>query len=444
MRHRWLVWIFAFVFTSVIQAQPPTDTAHVRFFHAVPDLPPVSLRLNDALLSDALAYGDVTEWITTQAGTFTVSVNETLLPALDVLADEWLTLIVTLDSQDRLALHTVREDVSQPDAQESRLTLHYGLVDSLPEVDMLLDGMLFAPGLPLGQDLTANVIANTYTVQLTTPDEPAEPLVEVNDITLEKESVYLLVIYGPNDAPQFELIVSNAPTTALEQSVPVQPTDTPAPQAQGMMALRFAHLSSGTPPIDIYLNGEKGNTRVLRFPDFTGWTSFPAGLYRVGVTLADAPSSETLIAPLDIEFEAGTFTNVMIIGALANNTLTLHLLEESYKELRQGAARLSILNAHPGAGPINVALENGVELVNQLGYPGYFGNNDGLANLIVDAGTYDLIFSADGDADMLFELPNRSLLSGRSYFITVISADPPFFLTFSDIGETEALLTQGE
>lgn len=442
MLHRWLLLIFALAFTAAVQAQAPTDTAHIRFVHTAPDLPQVSVRLNDELLSAALAYGSVTDWTITPVGTLAVTVDDVLLTSVEALADEWITLILTTDSQARPTLNVVREDLSAPAAQESRLTLHYGLADGQPEVDVLLDGMLFARGLMLRQNLTVNVVANTYGVQLTLPDDSVTPLVEVNDVILTKQSVYLLVIYGDANAPQSQLILSDAP--ADEQPITLQPTNTPTPQAQGIAALRFAHLSSGTPPIDIYLNGEKGNTRVLRFPDFSSWTSFPAGLYRVGVTLADTPLSEALIAPVDIEFKAGTFTNVMIIGALANNTLTLHLLEENYEELRQGAARLSVLNAHPGAGPINATLENGVELVNQLGYPGYFGSNDGLANLILEAGTYDLIFSADNTDDVLFELPNRTLLAGRSYLITVISADPPFFLTFSDIRETEALLAQDE
>lgn len=441
MLHYWLLLILALIGVLPVQAQNASDTANFRFMHLAPSLAQVTVSVNDDTFSALLDYTNTTDWTSITAGTLNVSLDDTPLESLDVQPDEWLTLIITTDAQGNPTLNTIREDTTPPPAQETRLTLYYGVIGGLPEIDVLLDEMLLTRGLVNGQSLTVNVVANTYRVQLTNPDSPTERLIAVNGLALAKETVYLLVIYGEADAPQSQLIVSDAP---VPQTPTSQPTDTPTPQPQGTAALRFAHLSSGTPPIDIYLNGEKGNTRILRFPDFSGWTSLPAGLYRVGVTLADTPLSEALIAPIDIEFQAGTFTNVMLIGALANNTLTLHLLEENYAELRQGAARLSVLNAHPGVGSINVTLENGVELVKQLGYPGYFGSNDGLANLIVDAGTYDLIVSADNNGDVLFELPNRSLLSGRSYFITVISADPPFFLTFSDIRETEALLAEDE
>jgi len=441
MLHRWLLLILALVMISPVHAQNAPDTVHFRFVNLAPSLTRANLSLNESFAT-RLDYGNITDWQSAEAGTLTVSLDGTLLESFDAQTNEWLTLILTTDAQARPTLTVLREDTTPPAAQEARLTLYYAVAGGLPQTDVLLDEMLLTRGLINGQSLTVNIVANRYSVQLSNPDAPTERLITIEDLTLDKESVYLLVIYGEADAPQSQLILSDPP--APQTAVAIQPTETPTPEPQGIAALRLAHLSSGTPPIDIYLNGEKGNTRVLRFPDFTGWQTLPAGLYRVGVTLADAPLSEALIAPIDVAFEAGTFTNVMLIGALANNTLTLHLLEENYEELRQGVTRLSVFNAHPGAGPINLTLDNGVELVTQLGYPGYFGNNDGIANLILDAGVYDLIFSADNTADVLFELPNRNLLAGRSYFITVISADPPFFITFSDLRETGALIAESE
>lgn len=441
MLHRWLLLILALVMISPVQAQDVSDAIRFRFVHLAPSLTQATLSLNDSFTT-RLEYNQITDWESANAGILTVSLDGVTLESFDAQADEWLTLILTTDTQARPALTVLREDTSTPATQEARLTLYYAVAGGLPQIDVLLDEMLLTRGLSNGQSLTVSVVANRYNVQLTNPDAPTERLITIDDLTLSKESVYLLVIYGEADAPQSQLIISDPP--APQTTITTQPTETPTPQPQGTAALRLAHLSSGTPPIDIYLNGEKGNTRVLRFPDFTGWQTLPAGLYRVGVTLADAPLSEALIAPIDIAFQAGTFTNVMLIGALANNTLTLHLLEENYEELRQGVTRLSVFNAHPGVGPINVTLDNGVELVTQLGYPGYFGSNDGIANLILDAGLYDLTFSADNTANVLFELPNRNLLAGRSYFITVISADPPFFLTFSDLRETEALIAESE
>ncbi len=441
MLYRWLLLVLTLVIASPIPAQDASDAVHFRFAHLASSLTQANLSLDGSFVA-RLDYGQITDWESTNAGTLTVLLDNTALASFDAQDNEWLTLILITDAQARPSLTVLHEDVTPLAAQETRLTLYYAVTGSLPQADVLLDEMLLARGLVNGQSLTVDLIANTYRIQLANPASPAERIVTIDGVTLKQGSVYLLAIYGEVDAPQSQLIFSDPPAPQSPSVTP--PVTTPIPQSQGTAAVRLAHLSSGTPPIDIYLNGEKSNTRVLRFPDFTGWQTIPAGLYRVGVTLADTPLSEALIAPIDVTFEDGTFTNVMLIGALANNTLTLHLLEENYEELRQGATRLSIFNAHPGAGPINVTLENGVELVKQLGYPGYFGNNDGLANLILDAGVYDLSVSADNAADALFELSDRNLLAGRSYFIAVISADPPFFLTFSDIRETAALLAEGQ
>lgn len=443
LRHFMLSLVCLWIVSPVVLAQDEADTVYVRVANLAPSLEQVDVSINAETLFESLVYGMVSEWQALATDSLTVSIDAetTPLKVIDAEAGEWLTLVLnTVD--DLLRVDVVREDVSATAPDESRVTLYYGLQSDASEdaVDVFLDDTLFTRGLGSGQSLTVNVIANTYSVRLAEPDANGETLVEVEEVLLEEGVIYLLVVYGEADAPQNLLLISETPTP---EATPI-PTLSPTASPDGKAGLRLAHLSSGTPPIDIYINGERGTWRTLRFPDFSSWTAIPSGVYRIAITLADEPLSEALLPPMDVTLEAGTFTNLMLIGALANNTLELHEIEETYSELRQNATRLSVFNAHPGAGPITATLDNGVELVSQLGYPGFFGSNDGFTSMILDAEVYDLTFTAGAEDELLFELPGRKLHAGRSYLIAVISADPPFFLTFSDMSETEALLRADE
>jgi hypothetical protein len=208
-----------------------------------------------------------------------------------------------------------------------------------------------------------------------------------------------------------------------------------------LTAVRAAHLSSGTPPIDFYVNGELLEPEPLRFPDAARWRPLTAGTYRVAVTLAGEPLSEAVVGPIDLTLEGGLYTNLAVIGALANNSLTLHAFEEDMLPLGQDQTRIGILNAHPGFGPVTVRTDTGVNLISRLGYPGFFGDNDGYVEVLLDAGVYNLSFVDDISNQVLFQFNDRRFISGRNYLVAVIVADPPFLLTFSDVQEAQEITT---
>ncbi|HRL11279.1 MAG TPA: DUF4397 domain-containing protein [Aggregatilineales bacterium] len=430
---------------SVTAAQDAADgTARLRFAHLAPDAGVLALTVNDEAQADDLLPGTLSAWLTVDAGPVTFSVEPEAedsvplnmeIPALS--SGQWLTVaLVPATGGPGLRTVMIDEDYRAVSTGEGRLTLVYALADGVA-ADLVIDNMLFARGVDVNTWLSVTLVANTYDISLTRENAQAEVLAPLDDLAIEDQANTFVGVYGQRTEPQFVRVV-----TPL---VSPDPTSTPvvSDSGPGLTAVRAAHLSSGTPPIDFYLNGELLEPEALRFPEAARWRPLPAGTYRVAVTLAGEPLSEAVIGPIDITLAGGAYTNLAVIGALANNSLTLHAFEEDMRPLGPDQTRIGILNAHPGFGPVTVRTDTGVNLISRLGYPGFFGDNDGYVEMILDAGVYNLEFVDDVSTQILFQFNDRRFIPGRNYLVAVIVADPPFLLTFSDVEESLEI-TAGE
>lgn len=421
--------------TLLAQSNTPT-TVNVRLIHLAPDAGALNVRINDESFVNQLTPGSFTRWVTYNTPDLSVVLldgDDAVLTESSVSSDEWTTLAI-LPAGDSLTILPIREDHSPIAAGEGRLTVFYGVEDAI-NADLLVDGMLFAREVTEDTSLTVNLVANVYNMALVNTEDPDETLVTFDGVDLEDGLNLLVAAYG--DADNIQTLV------AVESAVTLDPTATPqesTPLTGGETLIRASHLSSGTPPIDIYLNGELLTEDSLRFPEVARWVAIPAGTYRVAVTLSGEPLSEAVAGPIDITLEGGRFTNLAVIGALANNSLTLHTFEEEFSMLSPDQTRIGILQAHPGVGSITLELDSGVALVSRLGYPGFFGDNDGFTEVVLDAGIYDMTLIQDDNTRPLFQFRQRRFLGGRNYLIAVISADPPFLLTFSDVQETTQMM----
>lgn len=210
----------------------------------------------------------------------------------------------------------------------------------------------------------------------------------------------------------------------------------------GRALLRVAHFSSGSSPLDVYINGENDRFERIYFPEISPWQVFETGVISVMITLPD--QTEALILPLEVNLTDNSYNTLFIIGTTANESLQLHALQEDFSPLTLGDVRVNVFNALPGTNlDVLTTDENGDNptiLIDGLGYPGFFGGNDGFDNFIVSDGMYNLRVLFVETQDVLFELPGTNFFSGRNYLIAAINANPPFVVTFSDLAETEALL----
>jgi hypothetical protein len=93
-------------------------------------------------------------------------------------------------------------------------------------------------------------------------------------------------------------------------------------------ALRVVHASNNTPAVDVFADGA-ALIEGLEFPNFEpaeGFAEVAAGTYSVVVSPAGAGVEGAAIGPADLEFAAGTTTNVIAVGRLGGTEGTIEEL----------------------------------------------------------------------------------------------------------------------
>ncbi|NDJ85275.1 MAG: DUF4397 domain-containing protein [Chloroflexi bacterium] len=190
---------------------------------------------------------------------------------------------------------------------------------------------------------------------------------------------------------------------------------------EDLVSLRVGHFSPDAPPVDIYVDGLVA-IEDLAFPSVSEWTQLPSGTYDIAVAPADTTVDDAVLSFEDLEIAVEIPTDritIAAIGSVEAGTLTAQVLVENYAPVEQGQARVEVFHAIEGAPAVDV-LANGNRIVELLGYPGTFGNNDGKFIVDVPAGTYDISVVPNAGGDALLELPGAELEAGTNYFIAAV------------------------
>lgn len=427
-----MIWRLLFVLSIVlslglspIYAQPMTNS-----FTRVLNLIDPDAEVDADVFDETLLYGEYSDWLTIAEDVeleFAINEDAFVTYQPQVIDNSWTTLILIAGDDGGTEIIEFTENEQDIDSIESHVTF-VNLLDE--SVELYLDQALFAEALApsIESSLSVDLIANSYEVLVNQDEDLARK------ITFEPQKSYVLLIFDYNGAISYLAVESSE----ILQSDDVTTDSDQVPEEYAIV--RFGHLSSGTPPIHLYLNGDVTPITTLRFPQMSQWFQLPAGQHEIIISLAEENINEPLLDPIDFTLEANQYGNFVLIGALANNSLDTHYLDEPFEELGEASARISFFNAHPASGPVDIRLASGASLIDRLAYPGYFGSNDGFTSVILDSGQYDIEAITSDDGGMLFELINRNFIAGRNYYIAIIAADPPFLLTFSDVEETRSLL----
>lgn len=342
-------------------------------------------------------------------------------------SDSWTTLIVLSDDSGTPSIVDFVEYQQEIEPGNSHVTFVNLLGDV---VNIYLDNALFAENLQSSFTdlLSVDIVANEYLINVSEERDSSQ------SVGFESGYSYLTVIHDIGGTISFVVVESNEKTLEDENinNAELVPEE--------FSVVRFGHLSSGTPPIDIYLDGEVTPITTLRFPQLSQWFQLPAGQHEIIISLSEENIDEPLLDPIEINLEPDNYGDFVLIGALANNSLETRYLQETFEPLGEATSRVGFFNAHPASGPVDVRLVSGASLIDRLAYPGYFGNNDGFTSIVLDSAQYDIEAYASDTEERLFQLLNRNFIGGRNYFIAIIAADPPFLLTFSDVEETRSLL----
>jgi uncharacterized surface protein with fasciclin (FAS1) repeats len=202
--------------------------------------------------------------------------------------------------------------------------------------------------------------------------------------------------------------------------------------------VRVSHLSPGTPPVVIFVNGEIAFTG-LRFGNTTRYVEVEPGTVEVAVgTSSDIETAA--IGPIEVNLNANEYLTVAAIGA--GDSLTARVINAPYGQaLPRGNARITLFHAIEDAPAVDVwvaptpgAPAEGEEaapfdifsagsiLVNNLAYPGSFLTpagplNDGLFTAAVPAGSYEVAVVPAGARTPVVLDATLQVTSGSEYLV---------------------------
>lgn len=427
-------------------------TAHLRIAHFSPDAPDVDVYLNGTLSeTQGLRFPNVTDWLELEAETIEVVVVPAGRPIDDVAvapvsvtlaADGWYTIaVIGLLTRGTLDIAALEEDFSAPTDGNIRISMFHAISD-IPPINVIANDITLVqtlgyPGFFGDNDgfTTADIPAGTYEIVITPFDAPASPLVEVGTYTLGAGSNYFVAAVGTSTNPLFVLISSDM-AALREGGASTSPEEASQDLGAGNATIRLAHLSSGTPAVDVYLNGELSDVQALAFGAFTTWVEVPAGVYSVAVAPTGTSLADAILGPADISLATDQVYTLAVIGILDNDSLSIEVLVEDFAPLDAGQARLSIFHAAASTGAISLTA-NADELLFGLPFAGTTAESgDGFATRDILAGDYDLQITLTDDADtVLVDLPETRLESASNTLIAVIDADPSYIITTTQLSQ---------
>jgi hypothetical protein len=440
-----------FLFASASQDNGDAN-AIIRFAHFSPDASAVDIYINsDITRIQNLSFSDITDWFVLPADTYAIHI----VPAGDALEnaqvvvenfaihDQWVTIaLIGSRERDTLKLHPFFEDYHETARGEVRLSIALA-IETAPPVDILANGdALFQfvnyPDTSISPVTESNdglvsvdIVANVYSIQVALNEDQQTILLDLDDIDLRDGYNYLIAPIGTQGNPTFTM--SRTSIDDLD-SAPRDDLLTPDAPENRTARLRTAHLSSGTPRVDIYINGGLSAIHGLEFASVSNFVELPSGQAEIAIVPANLALGDAFISSIMIQLEPDSWATLALIGTLANNSLTTQLLVEDFSEPAADHARISVFQGIPGVAPLNVNLANRRELIRLLGYPGSQGRNDGYESIELAAGEYDLEIVGSVDPDsIVVDIPPQIFEAGRHYFIATIRADPPYIIVPTEI-----------
>lgn len=349
-------------------------------------------------------------------------------------------MLMGSNERDSLGLFPVVQDSGELSAGEARLSIFHA-VESIGAVDVLANGSALFQYVnypATANDLTGSmndgfatvdVVANTYDFEIVSFLNPSEVLLELGELQLLPRHHYWVALMGASPPLTFSLAVTDmGERNAVRDDLFAVQT---SQDAEGH--LRIAHFSSGTPALDIVVDGER-IVEGLSFADVSEFVVLPAGTYQLALVPAGLNVRDALTPPVEIELDADRWLTTAVIGTLANDSLAAQVVVEDYSPLPDSQVRVSVFQAIPGIPPVNVQSGDGSTLIRLLGYPGSQGNNDGFEVFTLTASTYDLeIINAAATREVIASLENQPLIGGRNYLLATIRAEPPYVLMFTEV-----------
>lgn len=451
-----LVLLLALGQGAVTRSAASETLSMVRFAHFAVDVGPVDVYVNGELSTiRQLGWSELTTWHSLPPDVYEFvfvlsgeSMESPLVEpvALALDAAEWVTLtFIGTDQRDTLDMQVIREDFSELPRGEARLAV-FQAIEDWPPVDLIANGsallqFLNYPGTYEADYGSTNngfvsldVIGNPYEMSFVSHTDEL-PLLDIGGVTLIPNYSHFIASTGTISRPSYTIVLTNLANLDRLAENQLQP----ARIDEGTGRVRVAHLSSGTPSIDVYIEGELSAIRNLSFAEASPFIELPAGTYSLVVTPTGLDPEDAFAAPIEVTVERDSWTTAAFIGTLVNDTLEVHMLAEDFSPLPPGETRVTLFHANPNVGPTIVRLADNTPLVGLLAYPNTLGSNVGYEVIDLIAGTYTIEFAQSvSPSNVIVSVPGLRLLEGRNTLVAAINATPPYLATFTGIPSPRA------
>ncbi len=173
--------------------------------------------------------------------------------------------------------------------------------------------------------------------------------------------------------------------------------------------IRVFHASPNSPAVDVYAN-DNLIVENLSYEDISPYIPVPAANYRLKVyptgTMKDPVINTEVYIPPNIVF------NVAAIGTLPN--ISLYPIPEPSVAQDSGNACVRFVHLSPNAPAVDIKLENGTIVFDNVAYKG-------ITNYAcIPAATYTFYVSPAGSKDVVLTVPGVKLESNLYYTIYAI------------------------
>ena len=324
--------------------EPPVPTTTVQVLHASPDAPAVNVFIDGTEALSDVDYKDASGWVTLDAGTYSIDVqgilpggNASVIGPADLTFDEdTINTVVALNDVQNIEPLVL----TQPGTAVSAGAARVWVLHAANNVQQLVGGPVDVYVTAPGADLAAEAPLGSFNFKETLPaDGPAELTagdyqIRVGVGTPGDENFLLAFDSGTVTlADGADLVIAAVPNTTRGESpvslVVLDSTGSGEILSDGTpAALRVVHASNNTPAVDVFADGA-ALIEGLEFPNFLpldGPTEVPAGTYSVVVAPAGTGVEGAAIGPADLEFAAGTTTDVIAVGRLGGTEGTIEEL----------------------------------------------------------------------------------------------------------------------
>ncbi len=408
---------------------PVPEFATVQVFHGSSDAPAVNVFVDGAEALSGVDYLQSSGFIGVAAGTHEIRVDA-ILPGGNVTVLGPVDLTFVADTVNTIsAIGNVANIeaslITQPSAVtapgSARLFVLHAAPGAVgPDFSLPVDVYVTVPGGALDMPVTfdfretigpLDVTAGDYQIRVFVAGsvDPADLVYDSGTLTLNDGDDYRVAAV-PNTKGGEGLLT----LVGMTSGGPVNFLDVRTPTA-----LRVGHLSPDTGPVDVLVNGGVYRGGVP-YPTVTGFDPLAAATYNVAVN--PEASTMSVIGPVDLTLEAGTWYSVLAVDFFSNIGNPLILTDDSRPVATN--AKVRIIHASPTAQDVDIYVVGPtvVDVTDEdptlTAVP--FRANTGY--LALPEGDYNVIVTLTGSKDPAIGPAGISISNGGVY--TAIARDP--------------------